>query len=528
MNNIALIQDYKPKNAVILAAGYGIRMVPLNNEIPKGLVYVYGEVLIERLIKQLQEVGIFKITIVVGHLKEQYKYLVEKYRVRLVENDEFRVKNNLHSLSMVKYQIENTYIIPCDIWCKINPFSKYETHSWYMVTNELNKFSDIKLNEKGELVKVQKFEYGNSMVGISYISSDINNRLVDRLSELDRNSEYDDCFWEEALFKNQKMILLPYIMDSNNICEINTYEDLRRIDKESKSLNNEIMNLISKVLYVDQIDIYDIKLLKKGMTNRSFMFCCKNKKYIMRIPGEGTEKLINRNNEAKVYNLVNKYGISDRLVYINPLNGYKITEYIPNSRTCDTKNIDDVKACMDVLKKFHNLNLKVSHEFDLFGQIEFYETLRNGKPSVFDDYEITKKNIYELKKYIDAQPKSYTLTHIDAIPDNFLFYGEKVKMIDWEYASMQDPHVDIAMFAIYSYYDIDEVDTLIDLYFEGKCDKDTRLKIYCYIAVCGLLWSNWCEYKLALGVEFGDYLSVQYNYAKTYYEIVKKEIVKSV
>lgn len=528
MNDISLIKDYKPKNAIILAAGYGIRMIPLNNEIPKGLVYIDGEVLIERLIKQLQEVGIFKITIVVGYLKEQYEYLVKKYGVRLVENDEFLIKNNLHSLSIVKYQIENTYIIPCDIWCRINPFSKYETNSWYMVTNEANKNSDVKINENGELVKVQKYEYGNSMVGISYISSDINNTLIDRLSQLDRNSKYNDYFWEEALFKNQKMILIPYVMDSKNIYEINTYEDLRKVDSKSQSLNNEIITLISKELNVNNHEICNIEVLKKGMTNRSFMFSCKNKKYIMRIPGEGTEKLINRYNEAKVYNLVNEYEISDKLVYINPLNGYKITEYIFDSRTCDAKNIDDVKACMDTLKRFHNLNLKVSHEFDLFGQIEFYETLRNGEKSVFDDYEVTKKNIYELKKYIDSQPKSYTLTHIDAIPDNFLFYEDKVKMIDWEYASMQDPHVDIAMFAIYSYYDRKEVDTLIDLYFDGECDKPTRLKIYCYIAVCGLLWSNWCEYKLALGVEFGDYLSVQYNYAKTYYEIVKKEIVKSV
>ena len=126
------------------------------------------------------------------------------------------------------------------------------------------------------------------------------------------------------------------------------------------------------------------------------------------------------------------------------------------------------------------------------------------------------------------QPKDYTLTHIDAIPDNFLFYDDKVKMIDWEYASMQDPHLDIAMFAIYSYYDREQVDKLIDLYFYNNCEKSIRLKIYCYIAVCGLLWSNWCEYKLALGVQFGEYLQIQYNYAKTYYEIVEEEMVKSV
>ena len=115
------------------------------------------------------------------------------------------------------------------------------------------------------------------------------------------------------------------------------------------------------------------------------------------------------------------------------------------------------------------------------------------------------------------------LTHIDAVPDNFLFTRDgDIRLIDWEYAAMQDPHVDIAMFCIYAMYDREQVEQLIDLYFENKCDKEIRIKIYAYIAVCGLLWSNWCEYKLQLGVEFGEYSIRQYRYAKDYYNLVKE------
>ena len=76
----------------------------------------------------------------------------------------------------------------------------------------------------------------------------------------------------------------------------------------------------------------------------------------------------------------------------------------------------------------------------------------------------------------------------------------------------------------YSLYKKEQVDHLIDLYFEGNCDDRTRIKIYCYIAVCGLLWSNWCEYKRKLGVEFGEYSLRQYRYAKDYYKIVQQEL----
>ena len=89
---------------------------------------------------------------------------------------------------------------------------------------------------------------------------------------------------------------------------------------------------------------------------------------------------------------------------------------------------------------------------------------------------------------------------------------------------MQDPHVDIAMFGIYSLYNRSQMDQLIDFYFEEECSKELSIKIYCYIAICGLLWSNWCEYKRMCGVEFGEYAAKQYQYAKEYFDIVKSEI----
>ena len=151
-------------------------------------------------------------------------------------------------------------------------------------------------------------------------------------------------------------------------------------------------------------------------------------------------------------------------------------------------------------------------------------------PSVYKDYAKTKANVLSLKEYIDAHVSEKVLTHIDAVPDNFLFIEkdgqEEIRLIDWEYAGMQDPHVDVAMFCIYSLYNKRQVDRLIAAYFTEGYDDATRIKIYCYIAACGLLWSNWCEYKRNLGVEFGEYSLRQYRYAKEYYRIVQDELKK--
>ncbi|MEG1639111.1 MAG: phosphotransferase, partial [Erysipelotrichaceae bacterium] len=214
----------------------------------------------------------------------------------------------------------------------------------------------------------------------------------------------------------------------------------------------------------------------------------------------------------------------DEVKYFNPDTGLKVTQFIENARNADAENLNDVKLCMKKLKAFHESNLKVNHTFNIFEKIDFYEELWEGKQSVFKDYLITKQKIMNLKNKIKGLPEKWTLCHIDSVPDNFMFTSNEIKLIDWEYAGMQDAYVDIAMFAIYSLYDKKQVDQLIDAYFDGNCPFDIKTKIYAYIAICGLLWSNWCEYKRFLGVEFGEYALRQYRYAKDYYLIVKERM----
>ena len=287
------------------------------------------------------------------------------------------------------------------------------------------------------------------------------------------------------------------------------------------------MQEIAKIFSCAESEIKNIEPLKIGATNHSFTFSFENTKYIMRVPGEGTDMLINRGQEYDIYQMVAPLGLCDDIIHIDPETGYKITKYIENVRTCDPFSASDVKACMKKLKEFHNMNLECSHTFDIFERIEFYESLWHTRKSIFKDYEQTKANVLKLRNYIESTPKGWTLTHIDPNNDNFLFEetdaGTKIRLIDWEYTGMQDPHVDIAMFAVYAMYDREYVESLIDSYFEtgepSPCLPEVRRKIYAYIAMCGLLWSNWCEYKRHLGVEFGEFSLRQYRFAKDYYRI---------
>lgn len=518
-----LIKEKSPKNAIILSAGFGMRMVPINVEMPKGLLEVNGEILIERVIRQLKEKGIDKIFIVVGFMKEKFEYLIDKFDVKLVTNSDYSTKNNIFSLNLVLDNLQNSYIIPCDIFCKENPFSEVETYSWYMITDEFDENSTVKLNKKNNLVLVNETEIGNKMIGISYLCAEDTSLVKKKISELVKFNRNRNLFWESSLIKGNKFFISPKLVSSKKYFEINTYEQLREIDKDSNNLQTDAMEIICKALNVDIKDISEIQVLKKGMTNRSFTFTVNKEKYIMRIPGEGTGELINREEEAEVYSVIKGKNICDDLLYINPKNGYKITKFIENSRTCDDKNNNDLKRCMNKIKELHSLNLKVNHEFNIFEKINFYESLWKNKTSIYSDYEKTKKNIFSLRNFIEKNVSRKCLAHIDANCDNFLFSKDgSLRLIDWEYASMQDPDIDVAMFCIYSLYDREQIDNLIDIYFDKKVEDITKIKIYAYIACCGLLWSNWCEYKLNFGVEFGEYSLKQYRYAKDYYKIVRE------
>lgn len=518
------IEVSKPKHAVILAAGMGLRMTPIN-KVPKGLLQINDEPLTERIIKQLHEVGIYEIYIVVGHMMEAFEYLTDKYEVELIYDREFAWKDSLHSLFLAEDKLSNCYVVPGSVWFSRNPFSKSEYFSWYGVSEYMDDESIVRLNRKMELVYTDDESGGNSMIGISYLLNGEAKKVRENLIKYDSQRKYNRERWEEALFDGNKMMVYGRVMLGQSAYEIKTYEQLRELDSESKDLNSKRINFISKMFGVEKEEITDISGLFKGMTNRHMRFSVHGKPYLLRVPGEGSNEIINRRQEAEVYNVLHGKGLSDVVVYISPDDGYKITEYWEDSHDCDPSNEKEVEACIHHLKKLHDMKLEVNHSFDIGERIVRYEELRDT-PSTFTDYDETREKMMELLDIFKSLPEERCLCHIDSAEVNFLFVGEQVYLIDWEYGAMCDPHIDLAMFSIFANYKKDRIDEVIDIYFDGNANDISRLKVYIFAAVGGFLWSVWSEYKANMGVDFGDYTMKQYSYAKKFYkyatELAKK------
>ena len=294
--------------------------------------------------------------------------------------------------------------------------------------------------------------------------------------------------------------------------------------RKNKLDKNKIRAIVSNSMGVSQDDNIEIIPVKKGLTNDSFTFSIKNDgKYVIRIPNEDTSALVNREEEAAVYSAIQGLDISDEILYLDPASGIKITKFVNHAHSLDVYNLDELALALRKLKELHNSGIRVQHTFDLYGIIEKYES-RRGKASLFQNYESIRVNILDLLDCINTTKREYCLCHIDANCDNFLITDDKeVCLIDFEYAGMQDPNLDIAMICLYSQLDRNMINVIIDTYYGEKVDDSTRYLIYAYIAIGGFIWSIWCEVKEGPQVLENKYARSQYDYAMKYFYIVYEE-----
>lgn len=287
---------------------------------------------------------------------------------------------------------------------------------------------------------------------------------------------------------------------------------------------SEAVGIASKALGVDRDEISGFVLMDKGMTNDSYIFLCRGKKYIYRRAGQGSEMLVDRYREYSNYLVLQGRGISDVVVYHNPLNGTKIAEFIEESKGIDTNNPDHMKEALRALHNLHNADIVSPHDFDFLKTIDFYEEIcHNAEVEFFPRYYKYKEIIKDLLAKVDKLNVKKCFCHIDFVPGNCLLNKEgKVVLIDWEYSGRQDPIVDVAMFCISAAFDKKRSDALLLEYLERDATKEEWARFYTYIATAGLMWSLWSEFKTANGEIFEGYTKRTFNLCRRYSKLASE------
>lgn len=239
------MEPYKVDNAVILAAGFGLRSLPLSRVVPKGLYKVKGEVLIERQIQQILDAGIRDIIIVVGYLKEKFEYLKDKYNVKLIENADYYRYNNISSLYIAKDLIGNSYICCSDNYFSKNVFRDYVYDSYYSCL-----YTDIYAEEycvvKMDGPFFKKIVKGGKnawyTIGEAFFSKSFSKLFFEYLDEEYEQPEVKNMLWDDFHIRHidkLKLRLVKY--DTQTVQEFDTNEDILAFDPEFAVYRDEML-----------------------------------------------------------------------------------------------------------------------------------------------------------------------------------------------------------------------------------------------------------------------------------------------
>jgi len=205
-----------------------------------------------------------------------------------------------------------------------------------------------------------------------------------------------------------------------------------------------------------------------GITNRNYRATLPDgTSYVVRIPGERTEVLgIDRSCEAQAARRAAELGIGPPVLAELPGVGTLVTQFVSGRHAADNaefaRNLARVAAA---LRRFHRSG-PVDGQFPIHRVVEWHarDAARHGvdPPPIYAD-------LHEHSTAIEAAfaraPMPAVPCHNDLLPANVLFDDERVWLLDFEYAGMNDVFFDLGNLAVNSRLSPSDDDGLLAAYF---------------------------------------------------------------
>lgn len=232
---LAALEPYRVKKAVILAAGFGSRMMPATADRPKPLVTVNGVRIIDTLLDALVAVGITDITLVRGYKKERFDDILGKYPfLRLVDNDIYAGTNNISSVMAVLDELDACYLCEADLYIT-NPdiITKYQYASNILGSYSLETDDWSFRLDNGHITDYQKGNtYCYNYYGISYWTPEDSAKLRADFRQVYEEEGGCDYFWEfiPLVLRKEKYAVEIRPCEKSDIMEIDNYYELQQLD----------------------------------------------------------------------------------------------------------------------------------------------------------------------------------------------------------------------------------------------------------------------------------------------------------
>jgi thiamine kinase-like enzyme len=210
--------------------------------------------------------------------------------------------------------------------------------------------------------------------------------------------------------------------------------------------------------------------LEGGITNRNFRVNFGGTDYVVRLPGKRTELLgIDREAECVANKAAAELGIAPGVAAMLTEPSCLVTAFV-SGREMNPDELREPETIAEVahdLRQLHDSGTELPSEFDSFRLVEDYaERGRANGSEPPDGYAEALAAAHAIEGAVRDRPGHEPVpAHNDLLPANFLRDGERMQLIDWEYAGMGDRWFDLGNFAVNNELDDDQEAQLLEAYF---------------------------------------------------------------
>jgi len=233
-----------------------------------------------------------------------------------------------------------------------------------------------------------------------------------------------------------------------------------------------------------------------GLTNRVFRIDTGKDRYVLRIPGEGTEEYIDRVVEIHNARVAARAGVSAEVIYADSATGVMLTRCIDGIVTMTPDEFSNREGAAaragKALKRMHSCGEEFQFRFELFAMIDDYlGILDRQKAELPQGYSDVVKASQPVREALDNNPAALAPCHCDPLCENFLDNGERMWIVDWEYSGMNDPLWDLGDLSVEAGFGAAQDLELIRAYCGGEPSAAETGRMIIYKAMCDLLWTLW-------------------------------------
>jgi thiamine kinase-like enzyme len=282
------------------------------------------------------------------------------------------------------------------------------------------------------------------------------------------------------------------------------------------NIEDYILFRVNAVLHAHDARI--VKRLEGGMSNYTYVVECQCKKYTYRVPGKFAEKFVDRDDEWANIQEVDRLGLNNVTNYVEIRSGEKLAEYVEGTIMSETDVVSYNAMSVAALKKIHGSDLKFK-DYDAFGRLDTYQNYCLEMNYVFpQEYLDLRKKLEAIRATQTNVPK--VPCHCDYQPTNLVISGEKLYVLDWEFAGMNDPFYDIAC---YGNAGFDKALALLETYVGRKPNKDELQRLYFHRAFQCLQWYNVAIFKDRVGLSKD--LNMDFNAVALFFLNMAKDLL---